>query len=196
MLEALLVQARALQALNRPDSAQAALLQSLLLAEAQGVRQVYREEGGMQPPQPLGAQPLHPLGAPQPPQPLGAQQPLRPLLPLQSMLREAARRGVSLAVLTDLLEEPAPASTTAPRSNSSLGPPVALRPQNALRLPLSERELEVLHLLAEGLSNREIAARLVVAETTVKKHVNHLFDKLDVASRTQAIIRARELGLL
>ncbi len=66
----------------------------------------------------------------------------------------------------------------------------------SLRERLSERELEVLRLLAEGLSNREIAARLVVAETTVKKHVNHVFDKLDVTSRTQAILRARQLGLI
>jgi LuxR family maltose regulon positive regulatory protein len=62
--------------------------------------------------------------------------------------------------------------------------------------PLSARELEVLHLAAAGLSNTEIAARLIVATSTVKTHINRLFGKLAVQSRTQAIVRARELGLL
>ena len=62
--------------------------------------------------------------------------------------------------------------------------------------PLSPRELEVLELLAAGRSNREIADQLVVALDTVKKHVSHLLDKLGAGNRTQAVARARELGLL
>jgi len=62
--------------------------------------------------------------------------------------------------------------------------------------PLSERELEVLGLLAAGRSNREIAEELVVALDTVKKHVSHVLDKLGAANRTQAVAHARELGLL
>jgi LuxR family maltose regulon positive regulatory protein len=62
--------------------------------------------------------------------------------------------------------------------------------------PLSERELEVLALLATGRSNQQIAEELVVALDTVKKHVSHLLDKLGVANRTQAVARARELQLL
>jgi LuxR family maltose regulon positive regulatory protein len=62
--------------------------------------------------------------------------------------------------------------------------------------PLSERELEVLRLIAAGLSNREIAQELVIAVGTVKRHINNLYGKLGVGSRTQAIARARELGLL
>ncbi len=61
---------------------------------------------------------------------------------------------------------------------------------------LSERELDVLRLAAEGLSNREIAARLVVTVGTVKKHLNNIFGKLGVERRTQAIERAREWQLL
>ena len=62
--------------------------------------------------------------------------------------------------------------------------------------PLSEREMEVLKLLAEGLTNREIAQRLFLAEGTVKNYVSHILDKLDARDRTQAALRAREMGLL
>jgi LuxR family transcriptional regulator, maltose regulon positive regulatory protein len=62
--------------------------------------------------------------------------------------------------------------------------------------PLSPRELEVLRLLAAGATNRAIAKQLVVSLDTVKRHVSNLFSKLEVANRTQAVARARELGLL
>lgn len=62
--------------------------------------------------------------------------------------------------------------------------------------PLSERELEVLELVATGLSNQEIAAQLVVSVGTVKKHLNNIFGKLNVSNRTQAAARARDLSLL
>jgi LuxR family transcriptional regulator, maltose regulon positive regulatory protein len=62
--------------------------------------------------------------------------------------------------------------------------------------PLTARELEVLGLLAAGAPNRAIAEQLVVTPETVKKHLSHLFDKLGAANRTQAVGRARQLGLL
>jgi LuxR family maltose regulon positive regulatory protein len=62
--------------------------------------------------------------------------------------------------------------------------------------PLSERELEVLQLLVQGASNREIAQELVIALDTVKRHVSHIFSKLDVQNRTQAVRKARALALL
>jgi ATP/maltotriose-dependent transcriptional regulator MalT len=62
--------------------------------------------------------------------------------------------------------------------------------------PLSRRELEVLALIANGLTNQEIAAQLYIGVSTVKKHINHIFSKLDVKNRTQAANRARELTLL
>ncbi|MDQ5810802.1 MAG: HTH-type transcriptional regulator MalT [Actinomycetota bacterium] len=62
--------------------------------------------------------------------------------------------------------------------------------------PLSERELEVLALVAAGMSNKEIAGRLFVSVTTVKTHINNLYRKLDARSRIQAVARARELGLI
>jgi LuxR family maltose regulon positive regulatory protein len=61
---------------------------------------------------------------------------------------------------------------------------------------LSERELELLRLLAEGLSNREIAERLVITEGTVKAHTSNIYRKLDVRTRTQAVARGRALRLL
>jgi DNA-binding NarL/FixJ family response regulator len=62
--------------------------------------------------------------------------------------------------------------------------------------PLSERELDVLRLLAGGASNREIAAHLVLAEGTVKNHITNILAKLGVNDRTQAALKARDLGLV
>jgi DNA-binding NarL/FixJ family response regulator len=63
-------------------------------------------------------------------------------------------------------------------------------------LGISGRELEVLELLAAGRSNKEIASRLEVTPNTVKTHVAKLYDKLEVRRRTEAILRARELGMI
>jgi DNA-binding NarL/FixJ family response regulator len=66
----------------------------------------------------------------------------------------------------------------------------------ALPVPLTERELDVLQALAHGLSNREIADSLVITEGTVKNHVSSLIDKLSVRDRTQAVLKGQELGLI
>jgi len=71
-----------------------------------------------------------------------------------------------------------------------------LPPAQPLIEPLSQRELEVLQLMALGLSNREISERLFLALSTVKGHNRNVFDKLQVQRRTEAVARARELGLL
>jgi LuxR family maltose regulon positive regulatory protein len=62
--------------------------------------------------------------------------------------------------------------------------------------PLTEREIEVLELMAAGLTNPEIAEKLVVSAGTVKKHASHIYKKLGAHSRTEAAARARELNLL
>lgn len=66
----------------------------------------------------------------------------------------------------------------------------------ALVEPLSERELEVLELIATGASNREIADQLFIAEGTVKNHVTSILGKLEVRDRTQAALKAREAGII
>jgi DNA-binding CsgD family transcriptional regulator len=75
-------------------------------------------------------------------------------------------------------------------------PPLPAAGSPALVEPLSTREIEVLRLIDQGLTNTEIAARLTVAHSTVKTHINNIYGKLGVTTRVQALNRARELGLL
>lgn len=74
--------------------------------------------------------------------------------------------------------------------------PAAPAPAAALPDPLSARELEVLRFLAAGCSNKEIGSRLGISEGTVKNHMTHVLAKLGALDRTQAALRARELGLI
>jgi LuxR family maltose regulon positive regulatory protein len=103
---------------------------------------------------------------------------------LKPLLLEAARQGVFPEYVGEILRA----------FEDELGPgEVSLPPGVG---PLSERELEVLRLLAAGLTNRQIAEQIVVSISTVKSHVHHICNKLDVGNRTQAVARARELDLL
>lgn len=86
------------------------------------------------------------------------------------------------------------AALAKPLAPAAPQPPPVARP--ALAEPITERELEVLRLVAEGLKNQEIADRLVITRGTVRVHVNNLYRKLDVNNRVQAVGRARALGLL
>jgi DNA-binding CsgD family transcriptional regulator len=76
------------------------------------------------------------------------------------------------------------------------GGPFVLDTEARRRLGLTPREHEILGLIAEGLSNREIGERLFVSENTVKTHSARLFEKLDVGRRTQAVQEGRRLGLI
>ncbi|MBH0099851.1 response regulator transcription factor [Salinibacterium sp. NSLL150] len=86
------------------------------------------------------------------------------------------------------------------RGEVALAPSIAALLVNRMREPakvsLSDRETQVLALVAEGNSNRKIAAALFVSEATVKTHLIHVFEKLDVKDRTRAVTKAMELGLL
>ncbi|MEH6819734.1 MAG: response regulator transcription factor [Dietzia psychralcaliphila] len=82
---------------------------------------------------------------------------------------------------------------------SALSPTVAATLMSRLRDPrpvLTDREVEVLRAVATGETNRQVASSLHVSEATIKTHLVHVFDKLGVASRTAAVARARELGVV
>ncbi|WP_067574604.1 LuxR C-terminal-related transcriptional regulator [Nocardia acidivorans] len=88
---------------------------------------------------------------------------------------------------------------SAAEGESVLSPSVASRLMTRVRKPdttLSPREIEVLRLVADGHSNREIGRRLFLSETTVKSHLVHIYAKLGVKSRTSAVARARERGAI
>ena len=76
------------------------------------------------------------------------------------------------------------------------GGPFVLDARKLKELGITQREHEILGLIAEGLSNREIGERLFVSENTVKTHSSRLFDRLGVNRRVQAVQKARELGLI
>jgi LuxR family maltose regulon positive regulatory protein len=103
------------------------------------------------------------------------------------LLRRAAGQGIRPGYAARLLE----AFGVEEEEEGSPRPPQV----QPLAEPLTPRELEVLGLICDGLSNREIAERLTVTLNTVKKHSSHIYGKLGVGSRAQAMVRARELGL-
>jgi len=78
----------------------------------------------------------------------------------------------------------------------SAGEPFVLNKQRLGELAITRRELEILDLIARGLSNREIAEKLFVSENTVKTHSSRLFDKLNAKRRTQAVQIGKEFGLI
>jgi LuxR family maltose regulon positive regulatory protein len=109
---------------------------------------------------------------------------------MAQLLNEALNRGIAKAFIPRLLaafpiDEPMRTDLKSAEAN-----------QSELFEPLSERELEVLQLIAEGLTNREIATRLYLSLNTVKAHTRNIYSKLGVHSRMQAVARARELGFL
>jgi LuxR family maltose regulon positive regulatory protein len=110
--------------------------------------------------------------------------------PMASLLYVALSRGITPDYISRLLaafhtEEPN--ITTVLKSQD---------PESEWIEPLSERELEVLQLIAEGLTNQEITSRLFISLNTVKTHTHNIYSKLNVHSRTQAIARSQELGIL
>jgi ATP/maltotriose-dependent transcriptional regulator MalT len=74
--------------------------------------------------------------------------------------------------------------------------PFAVNQERLRELSITKRELEILALIAQGMSNREIAEKLFVSENTVKTHSSRLFDKLSVKRRTQAVQIGKEMGLI
>ncbi|MBN2115809.1 MAG: response regulator transcription factor [Anaerolineales bacterium] len=110
---------------------------------------------------------------------------------LSGLLEQFDRESVEAEYIQRILEafpvNDRPAARTKPEADSV---------KESLVVPLSERELEILQLIGEGLSNQEITERLFITLHTVKKHSSNIYTKLGVSSRTQAVARARQLGLL
>jgi LuxR family maltose regulon positive regulatory protein len=104
-------------------------------------------------------------------------------LPMARLLQQARSRAVLLEYVEALLA-------------AFGGDPAIAPPEAALPEPLTSREQEILELVAAGLTNREIAERLVIASETVKKHTVSIYGKLSVRSRTAAVAKARQLNLL
>jgi DNA-binding NarL/FixJ family response regulator len=128
---------------------------------------------------------------------------------LDEYVFEALRSGASGFLLKDAPEPQLLAAIRVAADGGSMFAPAVTRrlierfttrPDPLRRRPdlgrLTPRELEVLHLIAEGLSNGEIAARLVVTEHTAKTHVAHILDKLGLRDRVQAVVVAYESGLV
>ncbi|MAT96969.1 MAG: helix-turn-helix transcriptional regulator [Anaerolineaceae bacterium] len=107
--------------------------------------------------------------------------------PMRELLAACLTQGATPEYVTRLMQaiDPAPDPIAAPPDLNQM-----------LIEPLSDRELEVLALIGNGLTNQAIADELVIALSTVKKHVNNIFGKLNVSSRTQAVNRAQELAIL
>jgi DNA-binding NarL/FixJ family response regulator len=80
--------------------------------------------------------------------------------------------------------------------NEPLPQPIAVTPTSLEGQSLTPRQIDVLQLLAQGCSNKEIARRLDMADGTVRTHINAVFRALEVSNRTQAVMRAQELGCL
>jgi len=100
------------------------------------------------------------------------------------LIRMAQKQGLAPGFVSRLIE----AFTSRPCGRQAKPP--------SLQGPLSKREIELVHLIAEGCSNKDIAIRLVISLGTVKRHTVNIFTKLGVKNRTEAVAKAREMGLL
>jgi LuxR family transcriptional regulator, maltose regulon positive regulatory protein len=154
MIEILLLQALAHQALGQTPQALFQLTQALQLAEARGYTRLFLDEGPL----------------------------------LVALLHQAAAQQIAPGYVRALLAQ-FPDTVAPSWLQERTGLPL-------LREPLSPREREVLRLVAAGLSNQESAAHLTITAGAVKKHLSNIYRKLGASSRTQALARARELGLL
>jgi len=108
--------------------------------------------------------------------------------PMVKLLREAARRGIQKQYCNRLLSTFQQEDRILERASGE--------GQTGLVEPLSERELEVLRLLAEGCTNREVGERLYISLSTVKGHISNISGKLIARNRTESVARARQLGIL
>ncbi len=110
--------------------------------------------------------------------------------PMARLLYKALSRGIAPDYVRQLL------AAFPDIEPDQIGPPKTQVPESELVEPLSEREIEVLQLIAEGLTNQEVATRLYLSLHTVKVHARNIYGKLGVKNRTQAVARGKALGIL
>ena len=114
---------------------------------------------------------------------------------MATLLHEAVRRRIAAEYPAQLLDAIGETIGFDFTPSKPAAPLLGIDPPS-LDEPLSERELQVLHLISAGLPNRQIAQELVITEGTVKAHAHSIYSKLAVHNRTEAVARARELELL
>jgi LuxR family maltose regulon positive regulatory protein len=168
LIRLLTVQALAFAAQGERESALRALQRALTLAEPEGYVRTFVDEG----------------------------EALRLLMVdlrfwIGAQISDAVHRNRLLVYADRLLHSFAPATQEPPAPSSNQPSQI----ENLIE-PLSDREIEILRLIAEGLSNQDIAQRLFLALPTIKWYTTQIYGKLDVANRTQAVARARALDLL
>ncbi len=113
---------------------------------------------------------------------------------LAHLLEETAHRGIARDYIEHILKTIGTSTGLVPeRRETPVLPSAGVK---GILETLSERELEVLQLMARGASNQQMADQLMITVGTIKSHINHIFGKLDVHNRVEAVARARELGLL
>jgi LuxR family maltose regulon positive regulatory protein len=167
-IEILVLVAMVEDALGQGDQAVRTLLRALALGEAEDYRRIYLDEG-------------------------------RVIAELLARCLDAQRQSgayyPSLQYIESLLEVcRREAGMQTPSAKSGAG--AAAKTEDDFAIFLSARELEVLSLIAAGKSNEEIAAQLYLALNTVKRHASNIYDKLEVKKRTEAVAKARKLGLI
>ncbi len=172
---ALVLQALVLQAQGDTATALASLARALALAEPEGYVRVFVDEGA----------PMKLLIAD-----------CRLQIARRAHGESNVHTGELLAYIDKLLAAFPGSGAQAGNERATKDQSEIYNLQSAMVEPLSERQLEVLRLLAEGRDNAEIARVLVVAVSTIKSHVNHIFSKLGVGNRLEAVLRARQLNLL
>ncbi len=166
VIEALALQALVQRAQGETDEAIDTLSRALTLAEPEGYARLFVDEG-----RPLGEL-------------------LARIVVGKTAVSDYAARLLAAFEVEPVSDEGQPVQEV---METAVAPDVDIA--HWLVEPLSERETEVLALVAEGLSNREVAERLVISIYTVKKHMENIHSKLYVSNRTEAVARARELGL-
>jgi LuxR family maltose regulon positive regulatory protein len=169
LIEILVLQAITFAAQKRSEKTLSALAQALSLAEPEGFMRIFLDEG----------------------------EPMRDVIRMWGLKNNRQKNPTELqkrliTYADKLLDAFSKNAALLPVTNEQVNPPDL---KVSLIEPLSARELEVLYLIADGLSNLAIAQKLFLSTGTVKVHLKHIYGKLDVNSRTQAVARLRELNL-